>query len=105
MVDNDDEQGFTSYVAAMLPQLQRQAYHLCGDWYEAEDLTQDALIQVYRRWPVPVSARRVGGLYVHRGAARLPDDTTSAALGARKCCSPIRRNQPPMPTATRPTRA
>lgn len=50
-MDNDETaQAFTSYAAAVRPRLRRRAYRLCGDWHEAEDLTQDALIQVYRRW-------------------------------------------------------
>lgn len=47
----DHEEVFTGFAARMLPRLWRRAYQLCGDWHEAEDLAQDTLIQMYRRWP------------------------------------------------------
>ncbi len=41
---------FEDYVAARYPALRRFAYLLCGDWAEAEDLVQDALVRCHRRW-------------------------------------------------------
>ncbi len=69
MDDDETAQAFTSYATAMRPRLRRQAYRLCGDWHEAEDLTQDALIQVYRRW---LYLRRRGELqgYAHKVVLR-----------------------------------
>jgi RNA polymerase sigma-70 factor (sigma-E family) len=43
---------FNGFAAATRPRLVRQAYNLCRDWHEAEDLAQDTLIKLYRRWPL-----------------------------------------------------
>jgi RNA polymerase sigma-70 factor (sigma-E family) len=44
------DSGFTQYVKAIQPDMRRQAYLLCGDWYEADDLVQQTLIKVLLRW-------------------------------------------------------
>jgi RNA polymerase sigma-70 factor (sigma-E family) len=41
---------FEDYVASRFPALRRLAYLLTGDWTEAEDLVQDALVRCERRW-------------------------------------------------------
>jgi RNA polymerase sigma-70 factor (sigma-E family) len=41
---------FEDYVAARFPALRRLAYLLTGDWNEAEDLVQEALVRCERRW-------------------------------------------------------
>lgn len=38
------------YVAARYATLRRLAFLLCGDWTEAEDLVQIALVRCERRW-------------------------------------------------------
>ncbi|MCW2542848.1 MAG: hypothetical protein JWM40_400 [Frankiales bacterium] len=38
------------YVAARYTSLRRLAFLLCGDWTEAEDLVQTALVRCQRRW-------------------------------------------------------
>jgi RNA polymerase sigma-70 factor (sigma-E family) len=43
--------GFTAYVLATRPGLRRQAFALCGDWHEADDLVQETFLALYRRWP------------------------------------------------------
>jgi RNA polymerase sigma-70 factor (sigma-E family) len=43
-------EGFEDYVAARFPALRRLAFLLTGDWTEAEDLVQDALVRCERRW-------------------------------------------------------
>jgi RNA polymerase sigma-70 factor (sigma-E family) len=42
--------GFEDYVATRFPALRRLAYLLTGDWTEAEDVVQDALVRCERRW-------------------------------------------------------
>jgi RNA polymerase sigma-70 factor (sigma-E family) len=41
---------FAEFVAARTPALLRFAYLLTGDGHLAEDLTQEALVRVHRRW-------------------------------------------------------
>ena len=41
---------FTEYVAANAEKVRFTAFLLCGDWHEAEDLAQSALIRVYQAW-------------------------------------------------------
>jgi RNA polymerase sigma-70 factor (sigma-E family) len=55
---------FANYVTAVRARLRRQAYLLCGDWYEADDLVQDALVAVYRRWPALTRRTELDG-YTH----------------------------------------
>lgn len=45
----DDE--FARYFGARVRSLRAAAYSLCGDWHEAEDITQTALLTLYRVWP------------------------------------------------------
>jgi RNA polymerase sigma-70 factor (sigma-E family) len=52
---------FIDYVSAARPRLRRQAFLLCGDWHEAEDLVQDTLVIVYRRWRAVVRRPEVDG--------------------------------------------
>jgi RNA polymerase sigma-70 factor (sigma-E family) len=42
---------FTAYVDARGPGLRRTAYLACGDWHRADDITQAALLKLYRAWP------------------------------------------------------
>jgi RNA polymerase sigma-70 factor (sigma-E family) len=45
----DDE--FARYFGARMRSLRMTAYSLCGDWHHAEDITQTALLKLYRIWP------------------------------------------------------
>ena len=45
----DDE--FARYVGARARSLRATAYSMCGDWHHAEDITQVALLTLYRVWP------------------------------------------------------
>ncbi len=47
---SDREQGFTDYFASRSSALRGTAYLLCGDWYRAEDLVQNAFVKLYRAW-------------------------------------------------------
>lgn len=46
---NDDD--FVEFAAARQAQLRRTAYLMCGDWQQAADIVQEALIRVYVAWP------------------------------------------------------
>jgi len=45
----DDE--FARYFSTRVQSLRTTAYRLCGDWHHAEDITQTALMTLYRVWP------------------------------------------------------
>jgi len=46
----DVREGFREFYSAELPALRRLAYRLTGDWSDAEDLAQEAMVRTYRAW-------------------------------------------------------
>ncbi|MEU2994799.1 SigE family RNA polymerase sigma factor [Streptomyces griseoincarnatus] len=44
------EESFAQYVRGARPALRRNAFVLVGDWFTADDLVQQTLIVLYRRW-------------------------------------------------------
>src|SRR3982751_3422712 len=44
------EQEFRVFVQGIAASLHRTAYLLCGDWYLADDLVQEALAKTYSHW-------------------------------------------------------
>lgn len=44
------EQEFRVFVQGIAASLHRTAYLLCGDWYLADDLVQEALARAYSHW-------------------------------------------------------
>lgn len=76
-----DREAFEAFVTAARPSLERSAYLLCGDWGEAEDLVQGALVKAVGAWsrivddPVPYVRRIVVNDHIsrwrrHRGRER-----------------------------------
>lgn len=45
-----DDAEFSQYVAARRDAVRRTAYLLCGDWHQADDLTQTAFVKLYGAW-------------------------------------------------------
>jgi RNA polymerase sigma-70 factor (sigma-E family) len=45
-----DADRFVAYYTARYRALRRTAYLLCGDWHEAEDLTQAVFVRLYLAW-------------------------------------------------------
>src|SRR3954469_23930637 len=45
------ESAYVEFVAARQTRFRRIAYALCGDWTQAEDLVQVALVKLYLAWP------------------------------------------------------
>lgn len=41
---------FSAYVAVRRDAVRRSAYLLCGDWHQADDLTQTAFVKLYDAW-------------------------------------------------------
>ncbi len=46
----DRKREYQDFVVARGPALRQAAYLLCGNWHEAEDLTQTALTKLYLAW-------------------------------------------------------
>ena len=44
------EREFREFAEARQGQLRRSAYLLCGDWHQAQDLTQTTLMKLYASW-------------------------------------------------------
>ena len=45
------EAEYADFVTHHADRLCRTAYLMCGDWSRAEDVTQEALLKLYRSWP------------------------------------------------------
>ena len=96
---SDSTSTFREFAARRRGDLRRTAYLLCGDWYLADDLVQDALAKLYVHWR-RVSAAGEVDAYVRRmlvngflatkrrawrrevSAAELPDIVASGPTGA-----------------------
>jgi RNA polymerase sigma-70 factor (sigma-E family) len=44
------DDGFSRYAREARPELRRQAFRICRDWHEADDLVQQTLIAVHSQW-------------------------------------------------------
>jgi RNA polymerase sigma-70 factor (sigma-E family) len=45
-----DEAAFRAFAWSRRPSLRRTAYLMCGDWHQADDLVQTALVKLYVAW-------------------------------------------------------
>ena len=52
------EASYVEFVTGRRDHFRRIAYALCGDWHQADDLLQQALVKLYVAWP---RVRRDGG--------------------------------------------
>lgn len=50
MVEAAWEREFREFAEARQRDLRRSAYLLCGDWHEAQDMTQSTLMKLYATW-------------------------------------------------------
>jgi RNA polymerase sigma-70 factor (sigma-E family) len=50
LAEHQGDAEFCEFAAARLAWLRRVGYLLCGDWHQADDLTQIALTRLYRHW-------------------------------------------------------
>jgi RNA polymerase sigma-70 factor (sigma-E family) len=56
---------FTEFAQARQGHLRRLAFLLCGDWHDAQDLTQTALLNLCRHWGKALRAESLDG-YAHK---------------------------------------
>lgn len=47
---SDPDEDFNDWVLHNRERLYKRAYLICGNWHQADDLVQDALVKVYPRW-------------------------------------------------------
>jgi RNA polymerase sigma-70 factor (sigma-E family) len=59
------EAAFRGFALARRPSLRRTAFLLCGDWHQADDLVQAALVKLYVAWP-RIRASEAPDAYTHR---------------------------------------
>lgn len=59
------EGAFRAFALSRRPVLRRTAFLLCGDWHQADDLVQTALVKLYVAWPRVRSSGPPDG-YAHR---------------------------------------
>src|SRR3954453_5669827 len=64
-----DETDFRGFAESRRAGLRRTAFLLCGDWYQADDLVQTALVKLYVAWP-RLRASGPPDAYVHRVLGR-----------------------------------
>ena len=50
MLTRTSQAAFDDHAQMIRPSLHREAFRLCGDWHEADDLVQVTLWRIYRRW-------------------------------------------------------
>jgi RNA polymerase sigma-70 factor (sigma-E family) len=59
------EAAFRTFAVMRRPALRRSAFLLCGDWHQADDLVQTALVKLYVAWPRIRESETPDG-YTHR---------------------------------------
>jgi RNA polymerase sigma-70 factor (sigma-E family) len=60
-----NEDAFRAFALSRRPALRRTAFLLCGNWHQADDLVQAALVKLYVAWP-RVRANESPDAYVQR---------------------------------------
>jgi len=69
-MDRGDDEDFKAWVVARREPLRRSAFLMCGDWFLADDLVQEAVGRVYAVWP-RVSVRGAPDSYARRVVVNL----------------------------------
>ncbi|ROP31299.1 SigE family RNA polymerase sigma factor [Couchioplanes caeruleus] len=69
MSSDPNEVEFEVFARVIRRWLRRQAYDICGDWHEADDLVQVALLKIHQRWD-RLHRRAELGAYAHRVVLR-----------------------------------
>jgi RNA polymerase sigma-70 factor (sigma-E family) len=64
-----NESAFRAFALTRRPSLRRTAYLLCGDWHQADDLVQAALVKLYVAWP-RIRSDEPPDAYTHRTLVR-----------------------------------
>lgn len=78
----EPERDFTDFYTSRFEPSRRTAYALCGDWVEAEELTQHAFVRVYDKWAKVARGNAEG--YLHTVLTRLFLDTRRRGRGRER---------------------
>ena len=82
---------FGEFVRGYRETLRKLAFWMCGDWHASEDIVQDALMAIHRRWPGLDDAGRISyarTVVAHlvirevRGRGRFKEDRLDEEAGA-----------------------
>jgi RNA polymerase sigma-70 factor (sigma-E family) len=92
---------FTAFVAASRPSLRRTASFLTGDQHSAEDLVQDTLIAVCRRWDQLRAPAAACGYARHAMVRIYISDHRHARWRRETLCAPSDLPDPPAEDAPR----
>ncbi|CAI9412366.1 SigE family RNA polymerase sigma factor [Nocardioides sp. T2.26MG-1] len=94
MRSTERDRAFSDFVRARRLHLRRVAYAICGDWHQADDLVQTALVKLYVAWP-----------RVHRdGREEAYVRTIIVRADIDEHRRPWRRESPGLPAVDRPAR-
>lgn len=63
------EAAFRAFAVTRRPALRRTGFLLCGDWHQADDLVQAALVKLYVAWP-RIRQSESPDAYAHRTLLR-----------------------------------
>jgi RNA polymerase sigma-70 factor (sigma-E family) len=88
-VPRRDDNAYVEFVNGASRALRRTAYLVCGDWGQAEDLVQEALLKLYVAWPRVASAEGV-----HAYARRT---VVNVAIDAGRKSSKLQRTSEEIP--------
>jgi RNA polymerase sigma-70 factor (sigma-E family) len=78
----EPERDFAEFYASRFEPNRRMAYALCGDWTEAEELTQHAFVRVYAKWARVARDNAEG--YLRTALTRLFLDTRRRGRGRER---------------------
>ena len=73
---------FGEFVRGYREKLRKFAFWMCGDWHASEDIVQDALMAIHRRWPGLDDAGRIS--YARTVVAHLVIREVRGAAGPRR---------------------
>src|SRR6266508_2873142 len=77
-----DDEAYVEFVDGASRALRRTAYLVCGDWQQAEDLVQDALLKLYVAWP---RVARSEGVHAYARRTVVIDGLRALPARARAC--------------------
>lgn len=94
-----DEAEFAAYVTERRDAVRRSAYLLCGDWHQADDITQTAFVKLYGAWH-RVRDRSAMNAYVRSIVARTVVDESRRPWRRERATEAVVDNPAPFDLAS-----